>query len=76
MLKIKYSITLLFFTIFLINGCSDSTTKISDKNQTEVLDENNSTEDNISTENNSTEDNTLTENNSTEDNTSTENNSL
>ena len=76
MLKIKYSITLLFFTIFLINGCSDSTTNILDKNQSEALNENNaSTEDNTSTENNSTEDTASTENNSTENTTSTENNS-
>jgi len=87
MLKIKQSITLLFFTVFLINGCGNSTTKVLDKNQTEalntennstedtILTENNSTEDTISTENNSTENTILTENNSTEDTISTENNS-
>ena len=70
--KIKQNITLLFFAIFILNGCNHSNIKGIDKNQTI---ENNSTENNVSVENNSTENNVSVENNSTENNISVENNS-
>jgi hypothetical protein len=80
----KQIIKLLALSLFLITGCNDSTTKAIENNQTEILDENNSTDNNSSNENNSTDnnsnennstDNNSNENDSTDDNNSNENDS-
>jgi hypothetical protein len=66
--NMKQIIKLLALSLFLIAGCNDSTTKAIENNQTEILDENNSTDDNNSNENNSTDGNNSNENNSTDNN--------
>jgi len=47
-------IGLLILTIFFITGCNDSTTKVPENNQTEALNEDDSSIENNITENNST----------------------
>ena len=71
----KQTIKLFILTLFFITGCSDSTTKAIENNQTEVLNENNSTNNNPSNENNITNNNHSNENNVTDNNSSNENNS-
>ena len=70
----KQIIKLLVLTLFFIIGCSDSTTKTIENNQTEIIDENNSIDNNSSNENNITDNNSSNENNVTDNNSSNENN--
>ena len=70
----KQTIGFLILSLFLLVGCGSSTNKVIDNNQTEILNGNNSTDNNSSNGNNSTDNNSSNENNSTDNNNSNENN--